>query len=74
MILATTLLGITISAVTTFRKPRLYVAQATIEFKTAAQPGATRGQDLDLGQGQLFLQPELVRRLLTTKVLATTAR
>jgi capsular exopolysaccharide synthesis family protein len=66
LLLATTILGAAIAAVLTFRQPRLYVAQATVEFKQALPPG----KDLDLLGRTVSVPPELARRLLATKILA----
>jgi polysaccharide biosynthesis transport protein len=67
LILATTLLGLSISAVYTLRQPRLYQAQATVEFIEALPPG----KDLDMMRDRTTeIPPALAQRLLTTKVLA----
>ena len=69
LIAAVALLGLIVAAVRTFREPRLFVAQSTVEFKQAIPPG----KDLDIMQRQLFIPGELAQRLLTTKVLAARA-
>jgi capsular exopolysaccharide synthesis family protein len=66
LIVAAALLGLIVAAVRTFREPRRYTAQSTVEFKQAIAPG----KDLDIMQRRLFIPPELAQRLLTTKVLA----
>ncbi|MBI4514576.1 MAG: polysaccharide biosynthesis tyrosine autokinase [Deltaproteobacteria bacterium] len=66
LLLATAMLGLAIATVTTFRQPRLYVAQATVEFKPALAPG----KDLDILGRTVALPPELAKRLLSTKILA----
>jgi succinoglycan biosynthesis transport protein ExoP len=66
LLLATSLLGLAIAAFLTLRQPRLYVAQATVEFKQALPPG----KDLDIrGLGET-ISAALANRLLTTKILA----
>ncbi len=67
-LLATTLLGLAVAAFITFRQPRLYVAQATVEFKKALPPG--KSVDLDSLGRSAPVPPELATRLLTTKILA----
>jgi capsular exopolysaccharide synthesis family protein len=69
LIAAAALLGLIVAAVRTFREPRLFVAQSTVEFKQAIPPG----KDLDIMQRQMFIPGELAQRLLTTKVLAARA-
>jgi succinoglycan biosynthesis transport protein ExoP len=69
LIAAVALLGLIVAAVRTFRQPRLFVAQSTVEFKRVIPPG----KDLDIMQSRLFIPGELAERLLTTKVLAARA-
>lgn len=66
LLLGATLLGLSIAAVVTFRQPRLYVTQATVEFKEALPPGKVA----DIRGLDLYIAPALATRLLTTKVLA----
>jgi succinoglycan biosynthesis transport protein ExoP len=66
LLAATSLIGLTIAAVYTVRQPRLYQAQATVEFKAALPPG----KDLEMVKSEFVISPALVVRLLTTKVLA----
>jgi succinoglycan biosynthesis transport protein ExoP len=66
LLLATSLIGLSVAAVYTVRQPRLYQAQATVEFKAALPPG----KDLDVLKSDLSISPALAVRLLTTKVLA----
>ena len=61
LIAAVALLGLIVAAVRTFREPRLFVAQSTVEFKQAIPPG----KDLDIMQRQLFIPGELAQRLMT---------
>ncbi|MFQ5667735.1 MAG: hypothetical protein ACE5I7_15085, partial [Candidatus Binatia bacterium] len=67
-LLAAALLGLAVAAFTTFRQPRLYVAQATVEFKKATPPG--KALNLDLLGRSAPIPPLLATRLLTTKILA----
>jgi capsular exopolysaccharide synthesis family protein len=66
LVLACAILGVSIAAFKTFREPRLYTAQSTVEFNQAIPPG----KDLDILSKQLYIPEELARRLLTTKILA----
>ena len=66
MIAAATMLGFTVAAVLTLRQPRLYQAQATVEFKQPLPPG----KDLRLVDPEVSMPPALAVRLLTTKILA----
>ena len=66
LVLATSLIGLGLAVVYTVRQPRLYQAQATVEFKAALPPG----KDLDVLKSDLAISPALAVRLLTTKVLA----
>lgn len=59
-------LGVLLAALYTVRQPRLYQAQATVEFKPAVPPG----KDLDIVRSDLSVSPAMVSRLLTTKMLA----
>lgn len=65
-LLSSALVGVVLAAVYTMRQPRLYQAQATVEFKQALPPG----KDLDMVDREVFVPPALAVRLLTTKVLA----
>jgi capsular exopolysaccharide synthesis family protein len=66
LLLAASLIGLAIAVVYTARQPRLYQAQATVEFKSAVPPG----KDLDIVKSDAVIPPALAVRLLTTKVLA----
>jgi polysaccharide biosynthesis transport protein len=66
LLLATSLIGLGVAVVYSVRQPRLYQAQATVEFKAALPPG----KDLDVLNSDLAISPALAVRLLTTKVLA----
>lgn len=66
LLLSSSLLGVSLAAAITFSQPRLYVAQATVEFKQALPPG----KDLDIRNLGETISPALATRLLTTKVLA----
>ena len=66
LLLATTLLGLALAALYTLRQPRLYQAQATVEFKQAVPPG----KDMETAKQEVLIPPALAARLLTTKLLA----
>lgn len=66
LILAATLAGLVVAAAMTVRQPRLYQAEATVEFKQPLPPG----KDLRLVNAEVAIPPALAVRLLTTKVLA----
>ncbi len=66
LLLGSTLLGLSIAALVNFRQPRLYVAQATVEFQEAVPPGKIT----DIRNLDAYIAPALATRLLTTKVLA----
>lgn len=66
LLLATGLIGLSVAALHTVRQPRLYQAQATVEFKAALPPG----KDLEMVKPEYAISPALAVRLLTTKVLA----
>ncbi|MFI5366759.1 MAG: GumC family protein [Candidatus Binatia bacterium] len=66
LLIASSLLGLALAVVYTVRQPRLYQAQATVEFKAALPPG----KDLELLNANPLISPALAVRLLTTKVLA----
>ena len=66
LLLGSTLLGLSIAVVVNFRQPRLYVAQATVEFQEAVRPGKVA----DIRNLDTYIAPALATRLLTTKVLA----
>ncbi|MFI5367270.1 MAG: hypothetical protein ACHQ4J_16790, partial [Candidatus Binatia bacterium] len=66
LLVASSLLGLALAVAYTVRQPRLYQAQATVEFKAALPPG----KDLELLNANPLISPALAVRLLTTKVLA----